>query len=210
MKHLEEPFGLRSLSLKKLYAILAFAAIFFIASCSNSNDDDPVVQPVTYPVENPLSKYHEVAGFTMTTNFINSGDYEFGLAFSPNVKGKITGITIKLPDINSNLRVTVWDYTTKAILRSETLNVASANTLVTKEIAELALEKDKKYLITMNSNDWYKRAKPDNSNATYPITAGNIKMLEYRWGSGTTQTFPSNVSLDYNGGDLSFNFQQVD
>lgn len=210
MKHLEEPFGLRSLSLKKLYVILAFAAIFSIASCSNNNDDDHVVQPTNYPVENPLSKYHETAGFTTTTNFINSGDYEFGLAFSPDVKGKITAITIKLPDTNPNLRVTIWDYTTKTVLRTETLNVTASNTLITKEISELALEKDKKYLITMNSNDWYKRAKADNSNATYPITAGNIKMLEYRWGSGTTQTFPVNISLNYNGGDLSFNFQQMD
>lgn len=189
--------------------MLAFAAIFSIGSCSRS-DDDPIAEPVTYPVENPLDKYHELAGFTTTTNFINSGSYEFGLAFSPNVKGRITAITIKLPDANPSLRITFWDYTAKTILRTETVNVASSNTLITKEISELALEKDKKYMITMNSNDWYKRTKPDNSNAAYPITAGNIKFLEYKWGSGTTQTFPVNTSLDYNGGDLSFNFQQVD
>lgn len=208
MKHLEELFGLRLLSLKNLYVILVFAAVFSIASCSS--DDDPIVQPVTYALENPLGKYHETAGFTTTTNFINSGSYEFGLAFSPNVKGKITGITIKLPDANPDLRVTIWDYTTKTVVRTETINVTAANTLITKEISELALEKDKKYMITMNSNDWYKRSKPDNSNAAYPITAGNIKFLEYKWGSGTSQTFPANTSLDYNGGDLSFNFQQVD
>jgi hypothetical protein len=205
MKH----FSLRFLSLKKLYAILAFAAVFSIASCSK-DDDDPIVPPVTYTVENPLDKYHETAGFTTTTNFINSGNYEFGLAFSPNVKGKISAITIKLPDANPNVRVTFWDYTTKTVLRTETVNVTASNTLITKEIPELALEKDKKYMITMNSNDWYKRSKPDNSNAVYPITAGNIKFLEYKWGSGTAQTFPVNTSLDYNGGDLSFNFQQVD
>jgi hypothetical protein len=90
------------------------------------------------------------------------------LLFSPDVKGKITAITIKLPDTNPNLRVTIWDYTTKTVLRTETLNVTATNTLITKEISELALEKDKKYLITMNSNDWYKRAKADNSNTAYP------------------------------------------
>ncbi|VXB34939.1 hypothetical protein CHRYSEO8AT_210006 [Chryseobacterium sp. 8AT] len=31
----------------------------------------------------------------------------------------------------------------------------------------------------MNSNDWYKRNKADNSNAVYPITAGNIKVWGY-------------------------------
>ncbi|WES98538.1 hypothetical protein P2W68_02755 [Chryseobacterium arthrosphaerae] len=181
---------------------------FSAASCSK--DDDEIITPVMYAVENPLNKYHEAAGFTVTTNFINSGNYEFGLAFSPDVKGKMTAITVKLPDTNASLRVTVWDYTAKTVLRTETVNVTASNTLITKEISELALEKDKKYMITMNSNDWYKRSKPDNTNAVYPITAGNIKILEYKWGSGTAQTFPAMTSLDYNGGDLSFNFQQVD
>ena len=209
MKHLGNFFGTRWLSLNNVYALLAFIAIFSITSCSH-DDDEPIPKPVTYAVENPLDKYHEVAGFTTTTNFINSGSYEFGLAFSPNVKGKINAITIKMPDVNPSLRVTIWDYTTKAVLRTETINVTASNTLITKSIPELALEKDKKYLITMNSNDWYKRSKPDNSNAAYPITAGNIKFWEYKWISGTAQTFPTTTSLDYNGGDLSFNFQQVD
>ncbi|WP_153391769.1 DUF4082 domain-containing protein [Chryseobacterium vaccae] len=209
MKHLENFFGTRWLSLKKFYALLALTAAFSITSCSK-DDDEPIPQPITYAVENPLDKYHEMTGFTTTTNFINSGDYEFGLAFSANVKGKISAITIKLPDVNPNLRVTFWDYTTKTVLRTETINVTASNTLITKSISELALEKDKKYVITMNSNDWYKRSKPDNSNAAYPITAGNIKFWEYKWTSGTAQAFPTTTSLDYNGGDLSFNFQQVD
>ncbi|AYZ11687.1 DUF4082 domain-containing protein [Chryseobacterium arthrosphaerae] len=208
MKHLEELLATGLLFSKKLYCILLLAAVFSAASCSK--DDDEIITPVTYAVENPLNKYHEAAGFTVTTNFINSGNYEFGLAFSPDVKGKMTAITVKLPDTNANLRVTVWDYTAKTVLRTETVNVTASNTLITKEISELALEKDKKYMITMNSNDWYKRSKPDNTNAVYPITAGNIKILEYKWGSGTAQTFPAMTSLDYNGGDLSFNFQQVD
>ncbi|WDO14132.1 DUF4082 domain-containing protein [Flavobacterium sp. WW92] len=181
----------------------ALLAIFAI-SCS-SDDSGP-----SYAVENPLESYHQQAGFTTTSNFINAGSYEFGLAFSPNVKGVIKAITLKLPEANPEVRVTIWDYDTKAVLRSENMNVATADVLVTKTISDLALEKDKKYLITMNSNDWYKRSKADNTNATYPITAGNIKFLEYRWVSGATQTYPTNVSLNYNGGDLSFDFKQTE
>ncbi|MBB6369711.1 DUF4082 domain-containing protein [Chryseobacterium shigense] len=209
MKHLEFFYILRSLSLKSLCTILVLNSAFLITSCSK-DDDEQAPQPIVYAEENPLNKYHENAGFTTTTNFINSGSYEFGLTFSPNVKGKMNAITIKLPDVNPSLKVTVWDYTTKTVLRTEVINVSASNTLITKAIEELALEKDKKYVITMNSNDWYKRSKPDNSDAVYPITAGNIKFLEYRWVSGATQVFPTNVSLNYNGGDLSFNFQQVD
>lgn len=209
MKHLEIFSTLRSLFLKSLCVIIALNSIFLITSCSK-DDDEAVREPIIYAEENPLNKYHESAGFTTVTNFINSGNYEFGLVFSPNVKGKINAITVKLPDVNSSLKVTIWDYTAKTVLRTEIVNVATSNTLLTKAIEELALEKDKKYMITMNSNDWYKKNKPDNSNAAYPITAGNIKFLEYRWLSTLSQVFPTNISQDYNGGDLSFNFQQVD
>ncbi|MBL1222443.1 DUF4082 domain-containing protein [Chryseobacterium sp. L7] len=209
MKHLEIFSTLRFLSLKSLFAIIALNSIFLTTSCSK-DDDEAVREPIVYAEENPLNKYHESAGFTTVTNFINSGNYEFGLVFSPNVKGKINAITVKLPDVNSSLKVTIWDYTAKTVLRTEIVNVATSNTLLTKAIEELALEKDKKYMITMNSNDWYKKNKPDNSNATYPITAGNIKFLEYRWMGTSSQVFPTNISQDYNGGDLSFNFQQVD
>ncbi|MDN5477898.1 MAG: DUF4082 domain-containing protein [Chryseobacterium sp.] len=209
MKHLEVFSTLRSLSRKSLCIAMALNSVFLITSCSK-NDDESIPQPIVYAEENPLAKYQENAGFTMTTNFINSGNYEFGLVFSPNVKGKINAITLRLPDVNPDLKVTIWDYNAKTVLRTEMVNVSASNTLFTKVIAELALEKDKKYVITMNSNDWYKKTRPDNSNAVYPITAGNIKFLEYRWLSTSSQIFPTNISLNYNGGDLSFNFQQVD
>lgn len=183
----------------------ALLAIFAI-SCSSSDDNSGP----SYAAENPLASYYTQAGFTTTTDFIDAGDYEFGLAFSPNVKGNIDAITLMLPDADPAVRVTIWDYDTEEVLRSETVNVPTANTPVKKEISGLSLEKDKKYLITMNSNDWYKKSKPDNANASYPITAGHIKFLEYRWVSGTTQIFPTTVSLNYNAGDLSFNFKQTE
>ena len=185
--------------------LIVLVTTVFTVSCSSDKEDKP-----TFKTENPLDAYYTATGFTTITNFINSGDYEFGLAFTPTVKGKIKAITLKLPATNPSVRVTIWDYTAKSVLRSETLNVATADVQVSKEINELALEKDKKYMITMNSNDWYKKNKADNSNVTYPIIAGNITFIEYRWISGTAQTFPTNVSANYNAGDLSFDFQQTE
>lgn len=192
-------------NLKILFTILS-AAIFTV-SCSS--EDDKVNTP-EFETENPLAVYYTQTGFTTVTNFVNSGDYEFGLTFTPTVKGNIKAVTLKLPAVNSAVRVTIWDYTTKAVLRSETINVASADVEVKKEISVLALEKDKKYLISMNSNDWYKKNKADLTNVTYPIVAGHITFNEYRWISGTSQTFPTNVSANYNAGDLSFDFQQTE
>ncbi|WP_343589460.1 hypothetical protein [Flavobacterium sp.] len=185
--------------------LIVLVTTVFTVSCSSDKEDKP-----TFKTENPLDAYYTATGFTTITNFINSGDYEFGLAFTPTVKGKIKAITLKLPATNPSVRVTIWDYTAKSVIRSETLNIATADVQVSKEISELALEKDKKYMITMNSNDWYKKNKADNSNVTYPIIAGNITFIEYRWISGTAQTFPTNVSANYNAGDLSFDFQQTE
>ncbi|ABQ04379.1 MULTISPECIES: DUF4082 domain-containing protein [Flavobacterium] len=192
-------------TLKILFTILS-AAIFTV-SCSSDDDKDNTPK---FETENPLAVYYTQTGFTTVTNFVNSGDYEFGLVFTPTVKGNIKAVTLKLPAVNSAVRVTIWDYTTKAVLRSETINAASADVEVKKEISVLALEKDKKYLISMNSNDWYKKNKADLSNVTYPIVAGHITFNEYRWISGTSQTFPTNVSANYNAGDLSFDFQQTE
>ncbi|MFD2942733.1 hypothetical protein [Flavobacterium notoginsengisoli] len=189
---------------KTIFTILLTAALAI--SCSSDDKDNTP----KFETENPLTAYYTATGFSTVTNFVNSGDYEFGLAFTPTVKGKIKAITLKLPATNSSVRVTIWDYTAKTVLRSETLNVATADVEVKKEISELALDKDKKYMITMNSNDWYKKNKADLTNVTYPITAGNIRIDEYRWISGTAQIFPTNVSANYNAGDLSFDFQQTE
>lgn len=189
---------------KTIFTILLTAALAI--SCSSDDKDNTP----KFETENPLAVYYTKTGFTTVTNFINSGDYEFGLVFTPTVKGKMKAITLKLPATNPSVRVTIWDFATKAVLRSETLNIATADVEVKKEISELALEKDKKYLISMNSNDWYKKSKADNSNAVYPIVAGNITFNEYRWLSGTAQTFPTTVANSYNAGDLSFDFQQTE
>lgn len=194
------------LNVKNYYRIFLF--LFLTLAVSNCRkDDDPA--PIVHPEENPLAAYLTTAGFSNTSNFINSGDYEFGLVFSPNVNGKIKAITAQLPDINSSVRVSIWDYDTQAVIRTEVVNVSAANTLITKSIAELPLIKDKKYLISMNSNDWYDRTKPGGTAATYPITAGNIKFIQYLWKSGASQIFPTNIDPSYYAGDLSFVFQQT-
>ena len=192
-------------TIRIIFTILVTAVL--AASCSSDDDKDNTPK---FNTENPLATYYTATGFTTVSNFVNSGDYEFGLVFTPTVKGKIKAITLKLPAANPSIRVTIWDFASKAVLRSETINVATADVQVSKEISELVLDKDKKYLISMNSNDWYKKSKADNSNVVYPIVAGNITINEYRWLSGTAQTFPTTVSSSYNAGDLSFDFQQTE
>lgn len=195
------------LNVKNYYRVFLF--LFLTLAVSNCRKDDDEPEPIVYAEENPLAAYITNSGFSNSSNFVNSLDYEFGLVFSPNVNGKIKAITAQLPDTNANLRVTIWDFDTQAVLRTEVVNVSAANTLITKAIAEMPLVKDKKYLISMNSNDWYNREKPGGAATTYPITAGNIKFTGYLWKSGISQIFPTNVDATYYAGDLSFTFQQT-
>jgi hypothetical protein len=189
---------------------IAFAvlAILFVFTACSKNDDS---KPVVYPEENPWRKYYEATGFTAIDSYINAYPNEAGLVFSPKVKGKINALTVKIPDINNQLRITIWDYETQAILRSEIVNIATQNTEFTIPILPMELVKDKKYLISMNTRDWYERGRVDLNDAPYPITAGNIIFYEFRWENGATaQNFPTRIANNLYQGDLRFVFQQVD
>jgi len=141
----------------------------------------------------------------------NSGIYEYGFSFKPTVTGKINALVVKIPDVNAALRITLWDAATKTVIKSETINVPTANVTVEKAITPIALTKDKEYFFTVNSDDWINRTKTDGSAATYPITAGNIVITGYAYISSTASEtiFPTNARNTYYAGDMTFKFQQT-
>jgi hypothetical protein len=182
-----------------LKATLLVALALVFTNCSK-DDDEPQV--------NPLTDYVTAAGFNeVTTDVINGGDYEFGYSFMPTVNGKIKAIVAKIPDAHTDMRVTIWDVATETVLRTELLTV-EANVEVTKIITALSLTKNKEYMITFNSDDWYNHKRTDNSNATYPFTSGDIMITGYGYASGTAQTFPVTYPNNYYAGDVSFKFQK--
>lgn len=184
-----------------LKAIIIIAII--LSSCSK--DDER-----TYTEENFLADFLTTSQFSGTTDStIDGGNYEFGIEFTPLVKGKITALKVKIPDVNNAVRVTIWDKVSTTVMRSETLNITSANSEQSIDIADLQLEANHQYAITMNSNDWYNHRRADNSDVSYPITSGNIQIDNYKWVSGTAQTYPTNISTSYFAGDVSFNFIQM-
>lgn len=159
------------------------------------------------PSQNPLSGYLTTTGFNeKTTNYVNSGDYEFGFSFIPQANGKITALTAKIPDVRSGMRVTIWDKEAATILRTELMDVTSSGVEITKQITELNLLKDKEYVITFNSNDWYDHRKNDSSNASYPVAVGDIQITSYGYKTGTEQSMPNVFPLNYYAGDLTFTF----
>ncbi len=193
--------------MKNLIIKGALFALLFTGIIGCSKDDNDSQSPAVAAEENPLQKYITESGFSTTTNFVNSGNYEFGMRFKPTTNGTINKIFVKIPDAQTNVRVTIWDVTEGIIYRTEKIASVTSGVEASKTISPLALVKDKEYMITYNTNDWYKRNKADNSAATYPITAGNISITGYGWISGTAQVYPTNFETTYYAGDLSFAFQ---
>lgn len=196
--------------LLKRNSIKAILLLLFFFTLSSCRKDDPAPTPVVYPEENPLDAYLNGSGFKeATTNFINSGNYEFGYKFIPKVNGNINAVTFKIPDNATNTRVTIWDNTTKTVLKTITIASSTANVEFRQNIDPFPVVANKEYLLTYNGNDWYKRNKTSNAAATYPISAGNINISGYQWLSGSSQIYPTNVDNTYYAGDLSLVFQQM-
>lgn len=174
-----------------------------------TNPENPT--NTNFSEENPLpaflssTRYNEHIELCSNTSVFD----EVGFKFKSLAKGTINKINVKIPITNNNLIVTIKDFATNQIIRSETVNVTSANVDIVKTIAPLDLEKDKVYLITMKTNNYYKRFRNDFTQAMYPITVGNIKVM-----APMTSMLSPDGSLGGSGnfysGDVSFTFLRTE
>jgi hypothetical protein len=191
----------------KKIASISLLTLMILTSCSKDDDSTSV----SYQEENPIIGYLTNGGINGSIiDVVDGTTSEIGNEFTPLVNGKINAITVSLPAVNTNLRVTIWNATTKTVIRTEYVNVTTTATLITKNITSIPLQKDTKYAITMNSNDWYYHEKSNGTQIQYPITSGNIRYESF----GLTETpgllYPLQFSNDYYYGDLSFIFQQTE
>ena len=187
---------------------LNFKTIIIIAICTLAFSCKK--KETAYPVENPLAAYMaSLSDITPAT--VNSLNSEFGLTFTPKEKGNLNGIQVKLPAVNNALRVTIWDAATKANLRTELVDVTTINTVITKNITALALEKDKQYTITMNTGQYYYYGSSGGAAlTTYPLTIGNIIFNNFIYFPATTLAeYPTIISPGEYAGELNVVFQQT-
>ena len=191
-------------------SIVFLTLLIFTFSCSKDDAPAPETPAVLAPLQDPLPEYLAVTGFDQkVTEIIDEPSYaERGFSFIPLINGKITAIVVKMPSVNNTgMRVTIWDKIANAVLRTETINITTANTVTTKTITALDLLKNKEYFITFNSNDRYKREKTNGSNATYPIAVGDILITGFSYQNGLSQSMPIYSVSNYMSGDCSFKFQ---
>jgi hypothetical protein len=201
-------------------ALLALIIVVATSCKKNKADNECKDEPaVTYPEENFLDGYLSQTSYNQSqtvTGIGVLGSSEYGLEFEPLENGKITALVIKLPEANNSLRVTIWDKATATIIKRETVDVAAANTDQAFDIADIDLVKNKQYAISIYALKTFINRRTNSSDATYPLTIGNIKILAHKFifnpitsgpiaGSG----YPNvNIKNSYYG-NYSFKFQRT-
>jgi hypothetical protein len=207
-------FNKTTITMRKTLALLVpIFSLLFLSSCSNDetvSEQEPVI--IDYQEENPLPGYLTATGYNQeSTAILNTAQsHEIGFFFKPLKKGKINSIVVKIPVTDSNLTVKIWDLRTNTIIRTETVDVNTANTEITKIITPLELVKNKDYAITMTTQNYFKKNRTDLGMTNHPITIGNIKINGSYFSNSNTQNPPFITLIGLYNGDCSFNFLRTE
>jgi hypothetical protein len=190
----------------KTTIVLVFALL--LIGCNK--DDDNSSEPTS---ENFLQSYLTQTGFTeQTIPTTITNKLECGIAFASPTGGKITHIRVKLPQADPALKITLWkaDPSGINIIFSTTVNIPNANEEVIIPVLPITIESgtvDIGYVISMYTNSFYKRRRTAQTDATYPLNAGNIKILSFAKKPTQGPGYPEDPSNKFEyWGDLSFDF----
>lgn len=195
------------------FGIVSFL-LFPLVSCSSDNDDSVQDAPVVAMTENPLPEFLSQHHFddNTITYIDDNNNYEMGFAFRPLVSGQINSVVLKIPQPNTNIRVTIWDEDNGSVLRTIYVDALEANVASTKTIEPLVLEQNKAYMITMNANDYYfgiLNFLPEP--LQYPYIYGNISITGSAIAiSNSGQEMPAADMINATAGWCSFEFQQAE
>jgi hypothetical protein len=193
-------------NLKTTITVLAFS--IFAISCSKSDD-----KPSSYQEENFLQGYINNAGLVYQNEDGGVQYRELAFTFKPLVKGKINAINVKTPQTSGEkLYYKIWDKATNALIKPLTeINGHTANTNFNFPIDPIVLEKNKEYIFVLQMTNWRVYKKTDNSDIVYPITVGNIVILDKLYkGTQANSISEYNSDLKEYYGDFSFNFQRTE
>ena len=119
----------------------------------------------------------------------------------------MTAITVKVPIAGNGIKVLIWDKAYATVLRTEAINVPTANEETTKTIEAINLVKNKEYIICFRVNDFYVHERTDATSVTYPFTVGDIKITGYLQ-TPNSGNMPNSTTAAFYSGDCSFKFQK--
>jgi hypothetical protein len=193
----------------KRHVILTIAAFTGMISCKKSNTD---VAAIVYPKEATYQNFiADVAQNSTLQSVTNASQFfENGVAFKTLVTGQIKTLYVKIPDTSAALLITIWDKTTQAKIFQTTVAIAISNTEKAVDISPIVIEKNKEYVISIRTNDYYLRKKTGGTLINYPFISGNVIYTATMNDNASMQAFPN---VYYNQGsffsEVYFKFQQT-
>jgi hypothetical protein len=208
--------------MKKISPLKMLLFFTIAVSCTNENSElntnpEPVSieNPSTPPFEeeNPITEFLVKSEFSnITVPCIKTKSYaEIGFVFKPVAKGVVNSITVKLPSIYKNIKITFWNFDKRSVIRTETCDVDLPNSEIKLRIDPLELSKNVKYAITVYTNSYYMRHSEEWKQPLYPIIVGNIKILQSIMNYDSTLSYQTTTSLgNFYNGDCSFNFLRTE
>jgi hypothetical protein len=199
--------------------LIASLCFTFLLSCSEETVDATISIPSTsetispptknvFKKEDPLVDYLAITGynqFVLPCGNINDS-FEIGFIFYPLTNGSINALSLRIPKAKAKVVMTIWDVASKAKIRTEEIEVLTANTIISKDITSLDLVKNKKYAVTVYTNSYYMRHAAEWAQPQYPVTCGNIKIVAALMGFANSNLYPETSTGNFQNGDCTFNF----
>jgi hypothetical protein len=181
---------------------------FLLVVLINSCKKDETTTPAAKPNENPVSSLVSETGWTLTSR--SNSQYELGYVFSSTAAGKITQLGVQMGEPGT-YTVSVWDATSKALLRQKTVEQSSPNKFSLSTVDDLAIEKDKKYLISVNNTSIgvkkaYNVLGKTSATTIFPISKGSIIIQKSVYSISTVAVFPT---VDYSDSNAFYGFADM-
>jgi hypothetical protein len=178
-----------------------FALILLTNACKK--DEGTAVKPSENPVASLLSETD-----WKLSNY-SASQFELGYIFSASVAGKITQLGAQMAEPGT-YTVSIWEVDTKKLLRQKSVEQTSPSKFSTAPIDELILEKDKKYLVSINSvsggvkKGYNGLAKVASGTSTiFPISRGSIVIQKSVYSTSATPSYPT---VDYSTSNTFWGF----
>ncbi len=149
-----------------LNAILILSLVVFIFASCKKDQEPMVLAPQNVTVE-------YLDSLASPINTLSTGqNYSVGYQFRPKINGKITELSVNLPNAG-DYKISIWDVDTQTLLTQTTINQAYGN-WANKDIPDLTLEAQKTYAISflLPATDYYYV-----DNLTLPVDMANITII---------------------------------
>lgn len=189
--------------------MIFLAGMLALSGCKK-DDGTTTVTPTTTikPSETPMATLMQTPNYKLTElDFSSYKGGEYGFLFSANTTGKITQLGCVMPETGV-YTVTLWDDDLGKIVRQKIVEQSTPGKAILLAIDELAVTKDKRYIVSVNltANGKLKKTyRLDTGGSTFiqfPKNIGNILIVapKYKYGV-STPTYPdgtdalTNISL---------------